>query len=289
MASDDLESYILLVLSDANLPTGSFVASAGLESHVAHALFYSEGPRDAMKATLSFVRDSVGTYARSALPFARDAQCVVMDFMAQQDTEPSKAIDVLMRLDALYESTALNHVVRRASRSQGVALLTLYAKGFTCPPFLTVPMDGEEDTMGMESRKRDERVGALVDALKLRVRREDTYGHLPVCWGVLAGALGLSLDRGSHLHLFLHARGVLSAAIRMNALGPYAAQQLLLHGVRPIVDEEAARAAHLTSGIDLSPSGNALEDDERLPASTWPLGEILAARHDLLHSRIFNS
>lgn len=25
------------------------------------------------------------------------------------------------------------------------------------------------------------------------------------------------------------------------------------------------------------------------PATTWPLGEILAARHDLQHSRIFNS
>jgi len=25
------------------------------------------------------------------------------------------------------------------------------------------------------------------------------------------------------------------------------------------------------------------------PASTWPLGDILAIRHDLQHSRIFNS
>ena len=30
-------------------------------------------------------------------------------------------------------------------------------------------------------------------------------------------------------------------------------------------------------------------EDERLPATMWPLGEILTARHDLLHSRIFNS
>src|ERR1700679_1076781 len=29
-------------------------------------------------------------------------------------------------------------------------------------------------------------------------------------------------DRGAHLHLFLHARGMLSAAVRMNILGPYA-------------------------------------------------------------------
>lgn len=30
-------------------------------------------------------------------------------------------------------------------------------------------------------------------------------------------------------------------------------------------------------------------NEEEGPATTWPLGEILAARHDQLHSRIFNS
>jgi urease accessory protein UreF len=30
-------------------------------------------------------------------------------------------------------------------------------------------------------------------------------------------------------------------------------------------------------------------EDEQLPATTWPLEEILSAPHDLLHSRIFNS
>ena len=39
------------------------------------------------------------------------------------------------------------------------------------------------------------------------------------------------VERGAHLHLFLHARGVLSAAVRMN-VGPYAVQQLLLYAVR---------------------------------------------------------
>jgi hypothetical protein len=28
---------------------------------------------------------------------------------------------------------------------------------------------------------------------------------------------------------------------------------------------------------------------EKGPATTWPLGEVLVARHDLQHSRIFNS
>lgn len=102
----------------------------------------------------------------------------------------------------------------------------------------------------------------------------------------------ISVDRGAHLHLFLHARGVLSAAVRMNIVGPYAAQQLLLHAVRRVVDDALGSTAHLISGALREEGDSELAlalADERLPATTWPLGEILAARHDLLHSRIFNS
>jgi len=96
------------------------------------------------------------------------------------------------------------------------------------------------------------------------------------------------LERGAHLHLFLHARGVLSAAVRMNTLGPYAAQQLLLHAVKPMLSDVISSTAHLVSGA-LRDEVNPELEDEQLPATTWPLGEILSARHDLLHTRIFNS
>lgn len=89
----------------------------------------------------------------------------------------------MLALDELYETTTLNHVARRASRSQGVALLTLYTKGFSLP---TLPD-------GTSSSTNPKLASQLVDQLKLIVRREDTPGHLPICWGVLTGALGLSV------------------------------------------------------------------------------------------------
>lgn len=102
--------------------------------------------------------------------------------------------------------------------------------------------------------------------------------------------------RSQHLFLFLHARSLLSASIRLNTIGPYAAQQLLLHVVRPLVDAAVQEAASSritfknvleTEATDVEPE---LDDDEEGgPVMTWPLGEILAARHDLQHSRIFNS
>ena len=99
------------------------------------------------------------------------------------------------------------------------------------------------------------------------------------------------------MHLFLQARSLLSASIRLNTIGPYAAQQMLYHFIKPLVDS----AIKATAGLKISDrllvgsknaegGAEAFEDDsEGGPSNTWPLGEILASRHDLQHSRIFNS
>ena len=204
---DDKESYLLLLLSDANLPTGSFVASAGLESTAAHALFRVPGPPGS--DILAFLRSSVDTYARSALPFARDAHRVAAAYVSGEPPEPDldAALVALTKLDALYDASTLNHVARRASCAQGAALLTLYTRGFTRPALLpSLVADDDEN-----------RAAALVAALKLRVRRGEPdapVGHLPVCWGVLTGALGLTVgehpgpvarcaDTHTHTHTYM--------------------------------------------------------------------------------------
>ncbi|KAI0375892.1 hypothetical protein BV20DRAFT_932741 [Pilatotrama ljubarskyi] len=295
----DHEAYILLLLSDSNLPTGSFVASAGLESYVTHGFFTdlaspsTLSSPDKMDYTINFLRDSLSTYARSALPFVLDAHLVVQDALQDAQGSATDPADYpmarLTELDELYETMTLNHVSRRASKSQGVALLTLFSKGFSKPQLSRhLQSSGLPIPSGSEAR-----AAAVVDKLKLLIRREETHGHLPLCWGVLTAALGLSSERSQYLHLFLQARSLLSASVRLNTIGPYAAQQLLLHAVRPIVELEMTRCKHLATGLRASDDGTLPEapDDEVLngPAMTWPLGEILAARHDLQHSRIFNS
>lgn len=156
-ANDDQaahEAYILLLLSDANLPTGSFVASAGLESYIKHGFFSTSAQPDGASpfdsssngslesdtsslkdmpnpprltsATIRFLQDSVQSYARSALSFVGSVHNI-----AEKALSTSESIDTLqeiMQLDTLYESMTLNHVARRASKAQGVALLTLYSK-----------------------------------------------------------------------------------------------------------------------------------------------------------------
>lgn len=257
--TSDIE-YTLLVLSDGNLPTGSFVASSGLESYLAHGFTDAQG-------LVPFFRSSLATYAASALLFVHEAHVVVSDYIFRVH-DVDDTISELVSIDALYHATVLNTPARRASMAQGVALLTLYSKGFASA-------DTPRET-------------ALVERLKILVRRGMMHGHLPVCWAVLTAALALTSERSEHLHLFLHARGLLSAAIRLNALGPYAAQQLLLHNVRPLITAEME--LHRTR---LADAANQATCEARIiaanPVCTWPLGEILAARHDLQHTRIFNS
>lgn len=235
MDGDD-EAYLLLLLSDGNLPTGasryinligivteettgSFVASAGLESFVTHGFFASSAPggkqKDKLEVTVDFVRDNLSSYSRSALAFVSDAHQLVhamvepMKATEQVDSAigDSSIDDTLQRLaalDALYETTTLNHAARRASRTQGVALLSLYSKGFAKPAaFCTTRGADKELSTYNGTLTLDSVLTKLVDGLKLSARREETYGHLPICWGVLTAALGLSLGAISSVGLAL--------------------------------------------------------------------------------------
>ncbi|PPQ78117.1 hypothetical protein CVT24_006418 [Panaeolus cyanescens] len=288
--NNDTEAYILLTLADSNLPTGAFVASSGLESHVKHG--FSSLSSSVEMATVNFVRDSLGSYARTALPFVADAHILVSNYCSaveqsrlqetgEQMKERTNVLKALTDLDELYHTMTLNHVARRASISQGVALLTLYSKGFARPSSLSA-------FTATESQGQEDQMKNLLEAFKLKARREEVFGHLPVCWGMLTAALGLNLERAQYLHLFLHCRGLLSASVRLNDLGPYAAQQVLFHAVQPLIATEMDSIKHLRTGLLVDPQ-TIFDEPSQGPANTWPLGEILAARHDLQHSRIFNS
>lgn len=311
----------MLLLADGNLPTGSFVASSGLESYIKHGFFgpsSSSSPQTVATSAsalvnqqvVDFIQDSLNSYAHSALPFVSDAHKVMEEISnaivegVDEDARSSRrdtALQRLKSLDDLYHAMTLNDPLRRASKSQGVALLTLYSKGFSRPQL------AKSD---QRLRDEDEYIHKFVETYKLWIRREDTHGHLPVCWGVLTAALGLglgeefhrisdddmpmtmeSIERSQYLNLFLQARSLLSAAIRLNTIGPYAAQQILLHSVKGIVDS-CMSCKVIKTGLRWDNPDSDVQDiaeSEECVASTWPLGEILAARHDLQHSRIFNS
>jgi len=221
-----------------------------------------------------------------------------------EEQEMEDVIDQVKRLDDLYEAMTLNHVTRRSSTAQGIALLTLLAKGFSVPSHIDDgPPDGELADSLYSVRKRQ-----VADRFRKAIRKGEVAGHLPVCWGLLANASGLAIDRTIHLHLFLHARSLLSSAVRLNLIGPYASAQLLLHPLRVVIERESARHLNSTTKVMTPLLSDSEEehvlkethvsatdnewlwaDDDAGPAMTWPLGELLMGRHDMQHTRIFNS
>ncbi|TIB93553.1 hypothetical protein E3Q19_01045 [Wallemia mellicola] len=244
-SSADIE-YLKLLLSDSNLPTGGFVASSGLESFVGHG-YLSE------TKLVDFLAFSSENTSRTTLPFIKAVYAIL-----ELETSIDEKIDRLIRLDRIHEAQMLNNVNKRASKAQGIAMLTLYTKSF-----------GND---------------ALIGRFKLLTRKAQTEGHLAICWALMTATLGLPLYDSQQLSLFLQARSVLSAAVRLNIVGPYAAQKVLLHDVRQLV--EVAFEAHKLANVD-DDEGDDVDDIG--PATTWPLIELLSSRHDMLHTRIFNS
>ncbi|WVW85767.1 hypothetical protein I302_107805 [Kwoniella bestiolae CBS 10118] len=343
--SSPQELHLLYVLLDSNLPTGGFVSSSGLESYAKHGFLSPIPPsytslsssstlegtrvekRSVSEGIVEFARAEVRNYSATSCGFVVDAWRIVERALTRLATgsevdgedEIEDIVHDIIRLDKYNEATLLSHVARRSSKAQGVAMLTLYSRGLSHPAGISSPRntpDQSEDEEGTEGTQRREEVAKkIIDAYKKKIRGNRSPGHLGVCWGVMTACLGLSLDRSIHLHLFLHARSLLSSAVRLNLIGPYASSQLLLHPFKGIIEDQVdhlRREGYLDLDRDHTtsdrhseearkPRGKKEEEEEDFwswaddthhhqgPMTTWPLGEILTSRHDLQHSRIFNS
>ncbi|GAA5905103.1 hypothetical protein JCM5296_000475 [Sporobolomyces johnsonii] len=152
----DLEQYLLLLLSDSNLPTGGFVASSGLEAWAQHGYLSSSSSSTIADDLLAFVRHSLHSYARLHAPLLRRAHAAVRRLRAADSTKgrgakatttllDEEALDEVRAIDGLCSALTLNHVARRASIAQGGALLALYARAFAPPPGGTGEDQGERN------------------------------------------------------------------------------------------------------------------------------------------------
>jgi urease accessory protein len=142
----------------------------------------------------------------------------------------------LAELDLAYDATQSFSVPNRGSRAQGRALALAAARVWDEASFL---------------------------------ERHDGPSHHAPIFGALAGTLAIAADDACAIHLHGTARNVLSAAVRLGAIGPLEAQRI-----------------HAASNLDaLLPQRIALED----AAQTAPLVELHAQLHDRLDGRMFQS
>lgn len=105
------------------------------------------------------------------------------------------------------------------------------------------------------------------------VRDGRAAGHLAPVFGAVSNAIGVQADQAGRLFVFGHLRGLVSAAVRLGIVGPIEGQTI-----------QAQVASHADRMVKL---GMKLRPDEA--AQTAPILELLAATHDRLYSRLFQS
>ncbi|GBB88876.1 hypothetical protein RclHR1_01550010 [Rhizophagus clarus] len=248
------EDWLLWQFADSALPTGGFVASSGLEVAV------QSGYVKDNDSLLLFLSSSIENYAYSALPFVTDSWQIISPTSNNGDDDEALIFENIIKLDCLYESCTSNVITKRASKAQGVAMLTLFSKSFS-----------EEFSNDNEGKRN---IGdRIIDKFKFEIRKENAFGHLPVTFGLVSKCLGISLERAQHLFLFFFSRAALSAAVRLNVVGPYYAQRILTE-------------CHSYVETSLEKTCNIKANDA---VQTSPILDILQGRHDRLYSRLFNS
>ncbi|RIA80967.1 hypothetical protein C1645_729895 [Glomus cerebriforme] len=245
------EDWLLWQFADSALPTGGFVASSGLEVAI------QSGYVKDINSLLLFLSSSIENYAYSALPFVTDSWKIITSTSTNDDD--TLILENIIKLDYLYEACTSNVITKRASKAQGVAMLTLFSKSFS-----------KEFSNDEEKRNVGDKV---IDKLKFEVRKENAFGHLPITFGLVSKCLGVSLEHAQQLFLFFFSRAILSAAVRLNIVGPYYAQRMLTE-CQTYVESSLEKTCNIKAND---------------AAQTSPILDILQGRHDKLYSRLFNS
>ncbi|KAI9105993.1 hypothetical protein DFS34DRAFT_601742 [Phlyctochytrium arcticum] len=233
--TDSQMDWITWMLADSALPTGGFVASAGLESAIqtGHVQVNSASSLD------RFLASSEQTMMTSLCPYLFQT----FNILDQPDCVLQDIVKLDLEVDCCLGSNTVN---RRASRAQGIALLSLLLRAF--------PSEAQPTT-------------SLITSYRSKIRQGLVPGHFIICFGVLCHSLSISKEKSLPLLKFFHLRSILSAAVRLNLLGPYQAQQRLFQM------RNGAPVATVKSQV----------------YQTAPVLDIVQMVHERLYSRVFNS
>ncbi|KAJ2661995.1 hypothetical protein IWW48_002054 [Coemansia sp. RSA 1200] len=275
----DKETWLLWLLADSQLPTGGFVASAGLEA-AAQAGLVRDGASDEDNSSfLSFICDSAHNQARLTLPFCTRTHVLTLDHLQRISHEAGEegeksAIDTMLadisRVDSYHQSMlSSNRVAMRASIAQGGGLLMLFNRRYAQAGFM--------------ADKRGQLCAELAKRLQKLSRLGEIRAHWPTVFGFVCAALNITQTHMQQLFLFQFVRQLFSAAVRLNLVGPLRAQTLQCD-MQPFVSDLLKQWGHVEVSM------NSIEDVFGESAVyTEPILELYQGMHDRLYSRIFNS
>lgn len=195
-----------------------------------------------------FLSASLHQSANFALPIVFSAHQIT----TIPDANPGALIEAVLKLNSCAVALYSNHVARKASFAQGAALLrlALHIYGSSNP-----------------------RVQTLLTIRKEAKTQEHGGVHHAVIFGVVCALLSLDVEQTQRMYLFLTTRDVLSAATRLNLVGPLEAAKLQFE------------TTLLLEKVFQAKKNRSVEDSY----SSAPMLDLVQALHDQLYTRIFNS
>lgn len=232
-------SWPAFMLADSSLPTGSFAYSSGLE--VAYQMGFIKGPKDVedfvLAATQSTVQQQLGfIYQSHGLAKLSDDE-----FLCKYH-ELEQTLNSYLRTNSL---------TCEASVDNGLGLLRV----------------------AIAWSKNSENTNAT---RKLKILRDSlcqNQGHLAPIWGIVTELMGItSPEEAGRLWGYTLARDMVSAAVRLNAIGPLASLSILEKAQETVyycVDKEDASIKEV--------------------GSCAPVLDTIIPCHDLLGVRLFRT
>jgi urease accessory protein len=305
------ELWLSLCLCDSAFPAGGLALSSGLESAMQH-LFVRVKNTNSLRKFLNLTLEQTAYQLLPLMVAAlhctecvlRDTSCTNGKEMKNEiaDDKLSNWLTEMHAIDERCNVITTNEVTHRASVHQGKCMLRVISDVF-------------EHTSSM--------INAVLHPTHLsRMNKEASnpykfQSHYAPAFGMICGLLKLPLPLARKLYFRCVLRDLISAASRLNIIGPLEGVQVQVEYSRKIEkllrqfeerDSERTSVCNGTSEetVDLHETkrlktchgtdchgtvslGENARKNMPTTSSTAPILELLQGRHDLLYSRLFNS
>nr|POE65024.1 putative urease accessory protein uref-like [Quercus suber] len=213
--------HALLLLSDSALPLGSFAFSSGLESFLAHTKVSNSRSAGTNQTQTSLPPGAFDTFLSHSI---QNLASTTLPYVLASYHDPK----ILRALDNDFDASTPCTVARRASVTQGRALLTIWERALKAATADSGTDSGQDRAIVDAARHELTRCATDIKTATPDVFGVmDVNGHLAPLFGAVCCALGLQVSDAAYLFLLNHAKAVLSAAVRASVMGPYQAQAML--------------------------------------------------------------
>jgi urease accessory protein UreF len=290
----------------ASLPVGSFAHSQGIEAASQMQLFRPTNHNEQFLAnnrsqscSIEALSDFIYSVSRSNARFS--TPLIMSGYSLIQQTEFGLELDQLHQLWSkidVYTDTMLltNRPGRRASIDQGLGLVRI-ASSFADDRNDNHDSDNTADLWALINHSIDTNGIETIQSRRSSINNgvPQTKGHAAPIYGILSATLGISPLDSCRVFAFGAARDAVSAAVRLNLIGPMSGLNLLDRVGRKAVEDglEEGLVGMLHSSRELSPDEfcSAARIDRWLQSvhTCAPMLDTAQPLADLLSVRLFRT